>query len=66
MERFLVSQINNDQDRYFEFTINRELQFLKIIPTKSNIGCAMRLSAYGKGSDFRSNRSVTKKCNYTY
>ena len=50
-ERFIISQINNDSDNYYEFDVNRTLQFLKIIPYSSNIGCAMRVSAYGKGSN---------------
>lgn len=50
-EKFIISQINNDSDNYYEFNVNRELQFLKIIPYKSNIGCAMRVSAYGKKSN---------------
>lgn len=51
MEKFNIIQTNSDDNNYYELYINKELQFLKVIPTKSNIGCSMRLSAYGKSSD---------------
>lgn len=51
MEKFNIIQTNSDDNNYYEVYLNKELQFLKIIPTKSHIGCSMRVSAYGKSSD---------------
>jgi len=51
-EKFTIGSIEeSENNNFFEFNVNRRLKYLKIIPLKSNLGCAMRISVYGKNSE---------------